>query len=349
MQHNTPVEWMELQVIQTTAMVMIPRRQAIPYIQSLLESRGWQRTIENMNWVIRTVAANYGTSIQMTRIRMIELHYPEAEGIFNYIDGQRIPDHGCGGAWPAGKTFCISLEDLTAYRNKDPFFNTLLKSGRYRYTEAHVCINDSAYIVNGRLTDFARRHIDQCCFSFEVHGRKGNAEFEFDAVSYRKSRPARKSDEYITNYTCAFAPLGEEERASLFMEDSVRWGSLCEKMAGKPFKEMATIAIAALGPTQEDIALRSGVSQSLISSIVNCTHPITRQVVGFCILCNMPYYIASMLLDAANCNLSLTNPVHRLYMHFLSNPEILTIQQCCNILSSRKLEPLFNLGEGDLR
>ena len=88
-----------------------------------------------MNWVIRAIAANYGTSIQIARIRMIELGYPEAEGIFNYIDGQRIPDHGCCGAWPAGRTFCISLEDLTSYRHKDPFFNTLLKSGRYRSRE----------------------------------------------------------------------------------------------------------------------------------------------------------------------------------------------------------------------
>ena len=52
--------------------------------------------------------------------------------------------------------------------------------------------------MNGRLIDYARCHIGQCCFSFEVHGRQGNAEFEFDAVAYRKSRPARKADEYIT-------------------------------------------------------------------------------------------------------------------------------------------------------
>ena len=346
MQHNTPVEWMELQVVQTTAMALIQRKQAVPYIQSLLESSGGQRTIETMNWLIRTVAFNYGTSIQMTRIRMIELNYPEAEGILNYIDGQYIPDHGCSGGWPSGRTFCISLADLTAYRKKDPFFNTLLKTGRYRYVEAHICVNDPLYIKDNHLTDYARRNIDQCCFGFEVHGRKGNAEYEFDAVAYRKSRPARKSNEYLTNYTCAIAPLGEEERQDLFLNDGVRWGELSERMAGKSFKDMAKIAVAALGPTQEEIALRSGVSQALISSIINCPHPSCRHVVGFCILCNMPYYTAAMLLDAANCKLSVSNPVHRLYMHFLCNPEILTIQQCCDMLIRMKYEPLFDLKDG---
>jgi len=142
MQHNTPVEWMELQVVQTTAMALIQRKQAVPYIQSLLESSGGQRTPETMSRLVRTVAMNYGTSIQMTRIRMIELGYPEVEGVFNFIDGQYIPDHGCCSEWPTGRTFCISLEDLTSFRMKDPFFNRMLATGRYRYVETHVCIND---------------------------------------------------------------------------------------------------------------------------------------------------------------------------------------------------------------
>ncbi|MBQ6481052.1 MAG: hypothetical protein IJI45_08045 [Anaerolineaceae bacterium] len=343
MQHNTPVEWMELQVVQTTAMALIQRKQAVPYIRSLLESSGGQRTPETMSRLVRTVAMNYGTSIQMTRIRMIELGYPEAEGVFNFIDGQYIPDHGCCGEWPTGRTFCISLEDLTSFRMKDPFFNRMLATGRYRYVETHVCINDPLFIEGNHLSDYAHHNIDQCCFSFEVHGRKGNAEYEYDAVAYRKSRPARKDDEYITNYTCAIAPLGEEDRLDLFLNDGIRWGQLTEKMTGKPFKEMAKIAVGALGPTQEEIALRSGVSQALISSIINSPHPSCRHVVGFCILCNMPYYVATMLLEAANCKLSVHNPAHRLYMHFLSNPEVLTIQQCCEILVRKKYDPLFDL------
>ena len=50
----------------------------------------------------------------MAKYRMIELGYPEAEGVYAYIDNVRIPDYGCSGLWERGITYAISLADAGA-------------------------------------------------------------------------------------------------------------------------------------------------------------------------------------------------------------------------------------------
>ena len=165
---KTAMDWMELQCEKLPAYILMERDSTKKYIEKLLGGKRNPAAVRN---AILSMAEHYKVSRSMAKYRMVELGFPEAEGVFVYIDGRTVPDHGCSAAWPEGVTYTIPVQDVAALSEEDTELGRALRSGRYLYVEGHVCLNREKYIHCGRsgslyLTPYARNHIDECCIAF---------------------------------------------------------------------------------------------------------------------------------------------------------------------------------------
>lgn len=187
---NGPIDWMELQAEKLPAYVLMEESNTKKEIERLLKMRGGGRSPENIFWTVCQLASIFKVSRSMAKYRMIELGYPEAEGVYCYIDNVRIPDYGCSGTWERGVTYAIALKDAGALLRESSMFAEALNSRCYTYVEGHFCLDVEQYVYRdyrqiARLTAYARHHIEECCISFTVQGRYANTVYE-DAQAARK-------------------------------------------------------------------------------------------------------------------------------------------------------------------
>lgn len=252
---NNAIDWMELQCEKLPAYLLMEKESTIAFIEAELDkyrAQMLERCVgctagKNINpameqeadlsteiyrRVINSLSEHYQVSNAMAKYRMIELGYFAAEGINCYLDGMSIPDHGCYGKWPEGVTFSISAKDAVALMDQSPFFREQVLSGKYRYVEAHFCLNDARYLEKDsrgwiNLTPYARSHINECCLAFTVGGRYKTSVFRYGATA--RSKTQEVTDKYLTRYDLSAAPEDKEiyaEQNRAFAEDSFLWGEL---------------------------------------------------------------------------------------------------------------------------
>ena len=282
-QNNGPIDWMELQAEKLPEYVLMEEENTRSKIESFLAERGGERTPENMLWVMNSLAAFFNVSRSMAKYRMIELGYPEAEGVYVYVDNQHIPDYGCGGGWKPGITYTISRGEAAQLLRESADFRIALTSGCYTYIEGHYCLDDAAFIEMGyrqkrRLTAYARHHIEECCLSFSVRGRYANAEYE-DGQAARKKEDKTK---YQTRHDLDAEPSSKERvlQNKRFSDDAVLWAKVKRSMTDS-FKDTIQDIIDLKGISQNELAMRMGVSRAALRKW--CVKPSLRHVVALCI------------------------------------------------------------------
>lgn len=206
-----PIEWVELQAEKLPAYILMPEYTARNYIDELYDYSRWDRSPENVMRVVEQLAEKFGVSKSMAKYRMIELGFPEAEGVYCFVDKKRTPDHGCSGAWRQGTTYTISRREAARLISDSRKFHAALQNGQYAYVEGHYCLDSEIYIRKSRyggrrLTKYARSHIDECCISFSVSGRYAKAE-------YSRGYAAKKTgvtDKYQSRHSFDAEPESKE-------------------------------------------------------------------------------------------------------------------------------------------
>lgn len=78
---------MELQAEKLPAYILMEEENTRKLIEKLLKERGGERSPENMLRVMQKLALHFNVFRSMAKYRMIELGYPEADGVYSYVDG----------------------------------------------------------------------------------------------------------------------------------------------------------------------------------------------------------------------------------------------------------------------
>jgi hypothetical protein len=109
----------------------------------------------------------YDVSKQSALIRMTETGYPEARMVLEQIEDQNRHSY-------------ISLEDVFYEYSNNKDFRNLLDSGKFKYVEGYVIINDEKYIQaneSGKytLTEYAWDNLSECTLTFSVQKIKRSA------------------------------------------------------------------------------------------------------------------------------------------------------------------------------
>ena len=104
------------------------------------------------------LAKFYGVSRQSALIRMKETGYPEAQLVLQQLEEQE--NHAY-----------ISREDVFYEYSTNESFRELLDSGKFKYVDGYIIINDKKYIQKDEsgkytLTKYAWDNLEECTISF---------------------------------------------------------------------------------------------------------------------------------------------------------------------------------------
>lgn len=117
---RTEIDWMEHQAEKLPIHIMMEESGVRHEVDELLEIRGNKRSPANMYHVMQMLVVKYGVSAMMAKIRLVELGYQEAEGIWNFIaDNKGIRYHSCVGEWPKGVRYAISFKEFVEQLQHD--------------------------------------------------------------------------------------------------------------------------------------------------------------------------------------------------------------------------------------
>lgn len=341
---NGPIGWMELQCEKLPAYLLMESDSTTSFIESSVRYLGGSRSPEAMHKVIEALAERNRVSFSMTKYRLIELGYREAEGIRCYVDGRMIPDHGCSGRWPDGVTFTISSSDAAQLMETDARFLDLICSGLYRYVEGHFCLDREKFVRENRfgipyLTPYARSHINECAIAFHVQGR-------YRKASYRNGRVQRNRIESVTSqYRPRYEFVAEPGTAQYtdenesFYTDSNLWGELLYDLPDD-FHGAVNMILSKKGITKERLAEELGVEKRVAIRYVSQECPSLSHVVGICIAMKVPFFISEKLVELSG-NSFQRKPLHHQYREFLFQVDSLSVERCEDILAERNLPPLF--------
>ena len=196
--NRTPLDWMEWHANHLAPRILMPARQTLQKIEELIEKNKrvlqTDNTADIMESVVYELSEFFEVSRISAKIRMIDLGYPEAIGVYTYIDDRYVGNHTFEkSALKRNQTFSIGIQDALHEYAMNQEFRKILDSGKYIYVDAHFCINDSKYVrLNdegfAELTDYARQHIDECCLVFDVTSRKNDrygVQYYKEAVLFR--------------------------------------------------------------------------------------------------------------------------------------------------------------------
>ena len=338
--NNGPIDWMELQAEKLPAYILLEENNTRKEIERLLSMKDGIRSPENIFWIICQLAATFKVSRSMAKYRMIELGYPEAEGVYAYIDNVHIPDYGCSGLWERGITYAISLSDAGALLRESREFSCALQGERYVYIEGHFCLNEEKYVQRGyrqiqRLTAYARRHIEECCIAFTVQGRYANTAYE-DAQAARKKEV---KDKYQSRHGFGAEPESKErlKENKTFAEDSQIWMKLKMRMPDGIGSAIQLI-LDEKGITQMELAMRMGVSRTAWRKW--CAEKMSlRHIVAICIALDVRADIGMELVRLSGHSF-LNNKEHNILLAMMYETKDLTVARANEILRQEKLAPL---------
>lgn len=342
-QRNTPIDWMELQASKLPAHIMMPKVTAERVIAQEIQAYGGERSARVMNKVVMKLAQVFKVSKSMAKIRMIELGYPEADGVMNYGGWGYLPDYQCGKAWKAGITYTISSTDAVALLKNDERFRAEMMTGRYIYIEKHFCLNTGKYIEHNpieglQLTFYARMHIDECCLGFTVNGRFCDVDYIPGTAARTKNEPVK--DRYLGKYNLSSNPeeTGTEEENRKYSEDFRRWAELAKRLPPEYTKAVREV-MKAKNVTQENLIEWLGVDRSWVFRIVNSDRPKLKHVVALCIALELPYIVSAPLILRSGNTFTACDYDGQLQMLLFQSGNI-SINRCNRILTDSGYEPL---------
>jgi DNA-binding XRE family transcriptional regulator len=135
--------------------------------------------LDSMPEIIRELAGFFGVTVYSASKRLAEVGYQMAAGAMDWIGEEYVKPYGYqAGSLKAGETFSLSFEKCLESVSNNDELRVAVDLGRLRFCEGHLCVNDPKYLERRndgrtRLTDYGRRHVDECCVKFACEGYFG--------------------------------------------------------------------------------------------------------------------------------------------------------------------------------
>ncbi|MBB4825012.1 DNA-binding XRE family transcriptional regulator [Sporosarcina luteola] len=344
--NRTPLDWMEWQANALAPRILLPEKQTRVKIEELIakykkcNEKGHSYSI--FEAVVTELSEFYEVSKVAAKIRMIDLGYKQAIGVFNYIDEQYVPGHSFDKvALKNNQTFSISAEDVLYEYATKPAFTKLIDSGDFLYVNAHVCINHPKYIEKNdsgfaTLTEYARNHIDECCLIFDVKAKPNvryGIEYYREAVLFRDVA----SDVFIeVSFSESSHNLSAEDAAKQFTALSNKLNEIASIQRQLPmtFGDSVVAHMNRVGISVEKLAERAGVSSKTIQRIRSefDYKPQLGTVISICVGLQLPPPLGEDLVVKSGYSFMPGNQKHILYQWILSGMYLKTINECNELM-----------------
>ncbi|MCD8131928.1 MAG: hypothetical protein LUE16_11765 [Lachnospiraceae bacterium] len=338
-------EWQANQMIRRLAMPVEPTRTKIAELISQKEqSSHYKDRLFIIESVIHDLAEFYCVSKQSARQRMVELGFPEAQGVLNFCNGAYVPNYLVEpDSLMPGQTYTVNLNAVSEEYTRNIHFRAFVDSGKYVYVESHFCLNSPKFVepdtkAGLRLTDYARTHMSECCLVFDI----GNAPNEY---TYRSGTMKRET---TPGTGCViFYPGKNEIEAAAPQESPLDAANrISAIMRELPASLGATLVyhMKRLGITKEKLEELSNVSVSTIQRIRSKEgfQATLQSVIALCVGMSLDPELSEDMVDKAGYRLRST-PEHTMYKIILRNMYMASIDTCNAALVASKMPPLTKM------
>ena len=149
------------------------------------------------------LASFYGVSRQSALIRMTETGYMEAKSVLQAINEKDWHSY-------------VSREDVFYEYSTNEDFRKLLDSGKFRYVDGYVVINDEKYITTddkgkATLSEYAWDHLDECTLSFSWQRiRRSKAKEILPQIIFHRDNDEQDVSKYDSKQNAAVVELSKE-------------------------------------------------------------------------------------------------------------------------------------------
>lgn len=204
----TDEQRMEWQANNLAPRILMPIQTFTVKVDELYNQYRFDRTDTSTMLITLTAIADeladfYGVSRQSALIRMTETGYSEARSVLQAINEKDWHSY-------------VSLEDVFYEYSTNAEFRALLDSGRFKYVDGYVVINDEKYIKldeNGdtTLTDYAWENLNECCLSFGWQRiRRASAKKVLPQIIFHRDNDEQDISKYDSKQNVSVVELSKE-------------------------------------------------------------------------------------------------------------------------------------------
>jgi len=346
-------DWMEWHANAMAPRILMPREMAL---QKIEEYEHQFRTlfpeaqsIEVADYVIGSLSKFFNVSIASAKIRLLELDYVEAAGLYNYIDDHYISAFAFPAETGVNKyAYSIGIKDSFFEYFTNPEFARYIDSGSFAYVDGHYVVRDEKYITENAhgtlvLTEYARNHIDECCLRFNLVPNKNaqsSVEMYLETIALKtktasyKNAPSFSDDDHNKPLYAAaedIKRLREEHEAE----------SLERAEKGMDFVSLARGYIKRSKVNRMVLMQRTLLSEKTIQRIDNDDRfkASADTVMALCVGLKLPYRVCEQLFASIGVALEGTqrNRVFRMILSSYPGHDIYSVNEVLESLGEKPI------------
>lgn len=288
------LQWIEWQANSIAPYLLTPANNFKNKAYSLCKEKIAIGNFDPLNGVpelIAEIADYYAITKQAARRRLIDIGCEAAIGCLNWVDDHYVPSYLFKkGSLKSGETYTVGFKDVgkSAFACSDQSLLPFILNGGFVFVENHLVIKSEKYIGRGEngpcLTDYARRHLDECAVKFKIKvidSDHFSEDFAKQCYLCKNANYFKYSILVSDNKSLADSPLAREA-----LENSLKDKcAIEEKIGGKNINQALAAIQEYRGITNKELSFDSHLDDRTIRRYTSgeTKKPDKKTLIAFCI------------------------------------------------------------------
>ncbi|MHC3405486.1 XRE family transcriptional regulator [Streptococcus agalactiae] len=347
----TSLDWMEWQANGIAPRILMPKVQTRIKIRELFQTLTLVNPDISRSELVQEVVDNLATFFEVSRqaakIRMIDLGFKEANGVYNYLDDRYMHNFAFElEAIDKGSSYTITSNDLCFEYCFNESFRQIIDRNMFIYVDNHLCLKDKKFIYMTKdgpiMTDYAYEHMDECCLIFKVKSKNFTSISNETYYDYVLNRGVTKESEIKADFVDILQnPSLMDQLPPL---DMMKLGKkISELLKELPFEFSGTLRShrKRKNCTQPFLAKLVGITERTLRDYETLEDNLPRLelTLSFCFALKLRPELSDDMIKKAGHQLTISPP-HQVYKMLLSTSYYKPLSEINSILQAAKMKTL---------
>lgn len=347
----TSLDWMEWQANGIAPRILMPKVQTRIKIRELFQTLTLVNPDISRSELVQEVVDNLATFFEVSRqaakIRMIDLEFKEANGVYNYLDDRYMHNFAFElEAFDKGSSYTITSNDLCFEYCFNESFRQIIDRNKFIYVDNHLCLKDKKFIYMTKdgpiMTDYAYEHMDECCLIFKVKSKNFTSISNETYYDYVLNRGVTKESEIKADFVDILQnPSLMDQLPPL---DMMKLGKkISELLKELPFEFSGTLRShrKRKNCTQPFLAKLVGITERTLRDYETLEDNLPRLelTLSFCFALKLRPELSDDMIKKAGHQLTISPP-HQVYKMLLSTSYYKPLGEINSILQAAEMKTL---------
>ncbi|HFZ6491959.1 TPA: XRE family transcriptional regulator [Streptococcus agalactiae] len=347
----TSLDWMEWQANGIAPRILMPKVQTRIKIRELFQTLTLVNPDISRSELVQEVVDNLATFFEVSRqaakIRIIDLGFKEANGVYNYLDDRYMHNFAFElEAFDKGSSYTITSNDLCFEYCFNESFRQIIDRNKFIYVDNHLCLKDKKFIYMTKdgpiMTDYAYEHMDECCLIFKVKSKNFTSISNETYYDYVLNRGVTKESEIKADFVDILQnPSLMDQLPPL---DMMKLGKkISELLKELPFEFSGTLRShrKRKNCTQPFLAKLVGITERTLRDYETLEDNLPRLelTLSFCFALKLRPELSDDMIKKAGHQLTISPP-HQVYKMLLSTSYYKPLGEINSILQAAEMKTL---------